>query len=151
MAKVSGTAFGKAFPSSFDKVLVDVPCSKERHLLHDDFKYGGWSLKRSKEFASLQTKLLSSALRTVNVGGTVVYSTCSLSPFENQGVVEKTLKQVYKKFDIVAGTIDTSYVLESFGENMFSSWTEATVGNLVVPSQEQNWGPMYFCRLIRHK
>lgn len=42
------------------------------------------------------------ALRLVRVGGAVVYSTCSLSPIQNDGVVHLALKQAFLGDNIVA-------------------------------------------------
>uniref|UniRef100_A0A914DM51 NOL1/NOP2/Sun domain family member 4 n=1 Tax=Acrobeloides nanus TaxID=290746 RepID=A0A914DM51_9BILA len=39
------------------------------------------------DLPAIQTKLLINALRSVKVGGTVVYSTCSLAPNQNDVVV----------------------------------------------------------------
>lgn len=39
----------------------------------------------------------SSALKNVTVGGTVVYSTCSLSPIQNDGVVKMALKKIWEE------------------------------------------------------
>jgi 16S rRNA C967 or C1407 C5-methylase (RsmB/RsmF family) len=40
------------------------------------------------DLPQLQTRLLVNALRSVRVGGSVVYSTCTLSPSQNEAVVE---------------------------------------------------------------
>lgn len=39
----------------------------------------------------------SSALKNVATGGTVVYSTCSLSPIQNDGVVRMALKKIWEE------------------------------------------------------
>jgi len=38
-----------------------------------------------------------SALMNIAVGGTVVYSTCSLSPIQNDGVVKMALKKIWEE------------------------------------------------------
>jgi 16S rRNA (cytosine967-C5)-methyltransferase len=77
--------------ASFDRVLVDVPCSGTGTLARNpEIK---WRLKPSDlfEFHELQLSILQSAMRKVAPGGTLVYSTCSLEPEENQDVVEKAV------------------------------------------------------------
>lgn len=76
----------------YDKVLIDAPCSSERHLLHDPEELVGWTPGRTKKNSERQAKLLRSALRAVRPGGTVVYVTCSISDLENDGVVERVLR-----------------------------------------------------------
>lgn len=73
------------------QVLVDVPCSSERHLIHDESELRKWTPRRSATLAKKQYELLLAALRTVRVGGIVVYSTCSISSLENDGVIAKVL------------------------------------------------------------
>lgn len=49
------------------------------------------------QIPELQRELLFNALKLVRRGGIVVYSTCSLSPIQNDGVVHMTLKQVWEE------------------------------------------------------
>jgi 16S rRNA (cytosine967-C5)-methyltransferase len=79
-------------PGPFDAVLVDVPCSNTGVLgRRPEVR---WRLKPADwpHFARLQTKLLLQACERVRPGGTVVYSTCSIEPEENQQVVQGVLK-----------------------------------------------------------
>jgi 16S rRNA C967 or C1407 C5-methylase (RsmB/RsmF family) len=78
-------------PESFDKVLVDAPCSSERHLIHnrDGGALEGWTEGRTRSLAQKQCELLREAIRMCRPGGLVVYATCSLSPMENDGVIER--------------------------------------------------------------
>jgi len=75
----------------FDAILIDAPCSGERHLLSRPSELEHWTLKRSKGLAIRQHALLCSALEATRVGGHILYSTCALSPLENDGVIEKFL------------------------------------------------------------
>jgi len=79
-----------AIPSVlYDIVLVDAPCSSERHLVHNAQELLLWSRARSKANAVRQHALLSTALRLCEKGGRVIYSTCALSPLENDDLVSK--------------------------------------------------------------
>jgi len=75
--------------SHFDRVLVDAPCSAEGRFKRDDPKtYAYWSLRKIKEMAHKQKGLLLNASRLIKPGGTLIYSTCTFAPEENEDVVE---------------------------------------------------------------
>ena len=89
-----GQAIWKKYPEFFDKTLVDVPCSMEGRIrLNDPETYIDWKLRKIKELAIKQQYLLRSALSATKVGGTVVYSTCTLAPEENEGVIDWIIKK----------------------------------------------------------
>jgi len=84
-----GESFWKKLPEYFDKTLVDVPCSMEGRIRCDDPQtYQDWSTKKIKQLSKLQKYLLRSAISATKVGGTIVYSTCTLAPEENEEVIE---------------------------------------------------------------
>jgi 16S rRNA (cytosine967-C5)-methyltransferase len=76
----------------FDGAIVDVPCSNTGVLgRRPEVR---WRLKASEfeYLIRLQTRLLIQAAERVKPGGAVVYSTCSIEPDENQGVVKAVLR-----------------------------------------------------------
>lgn len=85
--------YGLRQPEEFDRVLADVPCSGERHLLENSKEFSLWTEKRTKNLAIRQYSLLSAAWLAVKPGGRIVYSTCSISPEENDGVLAKLVKK----------------------------------------------------------
>jgi len=75
------------FTISFERILVDAPCSGTGTLArHPEIR---WRLRPDQlsEFHALQTKLLRAALAHLTPGGRLVYSTCSIEPEENESVV----------------------------------------------------------------
>lgn len=88
-----GVQFGLKEPSSFDRILLDAPCSGERHILENAVAQAEWSPRRTEHLASRQYSLLAAAFLAVKPGGRIVYSTCSISPTENDEVVRKLLKK----------------------------------------------------------
>lgn len=88
-----GVRYGMNQPESFDAILLDAPCSGEGHLLENKKELENWSPQRTKGLAIKQYSLLSSAWSAVKTGGYIMYSTCSLSPYENDGVIEKLIKK----------------------------------------------------------
>lgn len=87
---------------SFDKVLVDAPCSGTGVLAkRADLR---WRRRESdlSTLLSLQADLLSSAAKVVKPGGVLVYSTCSIEHEENMGIVEDFLGR-HDDFELVSG------------------------------------------------
>ena len=89
---------------AFDAVLVDAPCSSERHLLHDPQEMATWTPKRTKQNAKRQLDILLQAIFAARPGGRLLYSTCSISPVENDDVVEKLLKKRGEVVEVCAPT-----------------------------------------------
>ena len=84
-----GESFRKNLPEYFDKTLDDVPCSMEGRIKTADPKtYKDWSTKKIKQLSKLQKFLLRSAISATRIGGTIVYSTCTLASEENEEVIE---------------------------------------------------------------
>ena len=90
---LDGNQYGLRQPGHYDRILADVPCSGERHLLENQKEFEAWPEKRTKNLSVRQYSLLSAAWLAVKVDGRIVYSTCSLSPIENDGVVAKLVKK----------------------------------------------------------
>lgn len=81
----------EALGGFFDKVLVDAPCSGEGMFRKDPEAIGEWSREHVKACAERQFSILHSAAQAVKVGGTLVYSTCTFSHEENEGVIQAFL------------------------------------------------------------
>ena len=88
-----GSRWGLHHPERYDAVLLDAPCSSERHVLMKSKELEQFSSNRSKNLAVRQYALLAAAWQSVKPGGWIVYSTCSISPKENDDVVEKLVKK----------------------------------------------------------
>ena len=80
----------------YDTVLLDAPCSTDRHTLHSPLELASWSPSRFRRDAERQVALLLQALRTAKPGETIVYATCSLTPTENDEVIQAVAVQCAK-------------------------------------------------------
>jgi len=85
---------------SFDRVLVDAPCSGEGNLRRR--RPRPWQPNHGLRIATAQKKLLSRALDLAKPGGTVVYSTCTFAPEENEAILDAVMgdRAVVEPFDI---------------------------------------------------
>ncbi|KAI4327743.1 hypothetical protein L6164_020168 [Bauhinia variegata] len=86
----------------YDKVLVDAECTHDGSFKHiQKFEHWGWKTlqrrvldaERTDSLHVLQLDLLTNGFRLLKVGGTLVYSTCSLTFAQNEDVVDQFLKE----------------------------------------------------------
>lgn len=73
---------------SFDKVLVDAPCSNTGVMRRRADARWNWSAKKVAELVALQREILAKAAAKCRRGGIVVYSTCSIDKEENEAQVK---------------------------------------------------------------
>ncbi|MFA5634801.1 MAG: 16S rRNA (cytosine(967)-C(5))-methyltransferase RsmB [Anaerovoracaceae bacterium] len=86
--KVDGTMSEQA-----DRVLVDAPCSGLGIVRRKpEIKYKEWD-GELENLPEIQMRILNASSRYVKMGGTLVYSTCTLNPAENQDITSRFLKE----------------------------------------------------------
>jgi NOL1/NOP2/sun family putative RNA methylase len=82
------------FPDSrFDCVILDVPCSAEGTMRKSTGVSASWSEKEIARKSRLQKQLITKAFDLLAPGGSMVYSTCTFAPEENEAVVDHLLKE----------------------------------------------------------
>ncbi len=79
------------FKLKFDKVLIDAPCSG--NFITDKEWLNKRTLEDIKSRQKLQKQLISAGISVLKVGGTLVYSTCSMEPEENEQIIDYALKE----------------------------------------------------------
>ena len=88
-----GEMLSKIYDDYFDKILVDAPCSGLGIIQKKGEVSNWWSLERAERLGDLQLRLLIAAIKMVKVGGEIVYSTCTLTPEENEFIIDKILQK----------------------------------------------------------
>lgn len=87
------------FPGKADKVLVDAPCSGLGVLRRKPDSRWRKTADILQDLPKLQAAILTSAAQCVKPGGTLVYSTCTTEPEENQNIVNNFLN-THSDFDL---------------------------------------------------
>ncbi len=91
---IDATLLHHEMPEAFDKILADVPCGAEGRINSKDVRsFSFWSEKNIIANAKLQRRLLRSAVAMLKPGGTLVYSTCTLAPEENEDMITWLLEE----------------------------------------------------------
>ncbi len=116
-AKISKSNF------RFDKILLDAPCSGEGTLRSSPKTFLMWNPNMIKKLSSMQKKLLAYALKCLKKHGTLVYSTCTHAPEENESVIDFALKNFPVKIEQISLPIKyrkgiTSWYEESYNEKL---------------------------------
>ncbi len=75
----------------FDKILIDAPCSGEGMFKKSEEAIKSWEKYGVGHCSSLQREILEYAARMLRPQGMILYSTCTFSPEENEGMMEEFL------------------------------------------------------------
>lgn len=88
-----GQYIDRSLSPVFDRVLLDAQCSGEGRIdLGRPKAMQYWSLNRVRRYSRLQQRMLVSSFRLLKPGGILVYSTCTLSPEENEAPVDHLVR-----------------------------------------------------------
>jgi NOL1/NOP2/fmu family ribosome biogenesis protein/23S rRNA U2552 (ribose-2'-O)-methylase RlmE/FtsJ len=111
VANESPEKLSRAYESYFNKMLLDVPCSGEGMFRKDSDAVKSWNRYKAEELQGLQREIFASAYRMLAPGGTLVYSTCTFNPEENEKNItwflntypDLFLKEIPKQFGMEPG------------------------------------------------
>lgn len=90
-----------ALGGKFDCVLCDVPCSGDGTIRKAPQLLASWRPNRANALHTLQVRIACAAAAQLAVGGRMVYSTCALSPVENEAVVAALLLNANGALELV--------------------------------------------------
>lgn len=136
----------------FDRILLDAPCSSERHVLTDRKYLDEWSPGRIRTITIEQWALLSSAYRMLVPGGYLLYATCALVPEEN----DEMIARIFRKFDSAEDGFKTCTIpaLRDVQSHFFTGTSASGVstpgvektlyGYHILPDRQHGAGPLYF-------
>ncbi|MDR3324683.1 MAG: 16S rRNA methyltransferase [Spirochaetaceae bacterium] len=115
----------------FGAILLDAPCSAERHVLRNPALLERWTPARPRFLSRRQWALLSSAFLLLRRGAGLVYATCAMSAVENDEVAERLLVKYQD---------DVSLDAPDFSEGQRTKY-----GRILLPD-EGGAGPLYVAR-----
>lgn len=86
----------------FDKILLDAPCSGEGTLRSSPKTFVMWNPRVVEHLSRQQKKFFAHAIKLLKVGGTLVYSTCTHAPEENEAIVDFALRNFPVKVETIS-------------------------------------------------
>ncbi|MDG0874745.1 RsmB/NOP family class I SAM-dependent RNA methyltransferase [Paenibacillus thiaminolyticus] len=93
-------ALAERFPYSFDRIMLDAPCSGEGMFRKDPDAVKEWSPEHVEACALRQRDIIRAAVRMLRPGGRLVYSTCTFNRQENEDIIAHWL-ETYPEFELV--------------------------------------------------
>lgn len=139
---------GSSLPDGalFDRVLVDAPCSAEGTVRRKGGKLRGQTAKFRRQIPRRQEALLRRAIALTRPGGTILYSTCTFAPEENEAVVDRVLKDAPVALEPI--TIDAPHApgLTSFEGQTFDA---SLAGACRIYPHHFDSGGLFLARLVR--
>ncbi|XP_063699689.1 5-methylcytosine rRNA methyltransferase NSUN4 [Culicoides brevitarsis] len=138
---------------TYDKILVDAPCTGDRYAvtINENNYFKPSRVKERIKLPETQAAILENCVRHLKPGGSLVYSTCSLSPVQNDGVVHMALTKLFQDHGITTTIHDLSSMTQRFKLiYKFENPSNLKYGQLVLPYLPNNFGPMYFCKITRN-
>ena len=151
-----GGQFWRREPESYDRVLLDAPCSTEGRFRADTPEtYRYWSPRKVKEMRQKQRKLLFGAVQALRPGGTLVYATCTFEPAENEDVLAKALRQFGDAVEIVPlGLPEPTEAL--LWQPPLLEWNGRRLSDLLAPARrllpepERGTEAFFVAKLVKH-
>ena len=140
---------------AYDRVLADVPCSSEQHVIQSAGALAQWSPSRTRRLAQGAYAIGCAAVDAVKPGGRVVYATCALSPLENDGVVERLLDR--GRGALEAARAAATVAIEARRPETASRTAAGPPGSptehgwMILPDADAGLGPMYIAIIERRR
>lgn len=99
----------------FDKILLDAPCTGSGTFTNNPEMKWRQNERFLQRFIRLQEQLLKSAFDLLKIGGTLVYSTCSLYPEEGENQIQK-IKSDKVRQEEIPSWIPSGYNINGFSQ-----------------------------------
>lgn len=134
--------------SLFDAVLLDAPCSSERHVMSEAKYLAAWKEERVKLLARKQLSLIKKAAALLKENGFLLYCTCALTKAENDEVISKALLK-RKELRLISSDL---YEIKSEFARLFPAhspphFEKLEHGFISLPDTSNGAGPLYFALL----
>lgn len=144
-----GRSVGRQCPERFDRVLLDAPCTGEGLFdINNPKTTAFWSEKKIREMARKQLGLFHSAIQSLKIGGTLVYSTCTFAPEENEGIVDQILKKYGTAIEVIELEIpgpETEQAMRQWRNIQFNE--QVTRARRIVP--DGLYEGFFICKMLK--
>ena len=106
---------GESFYGSFDRILVDAPCTGLGTLRRNPEIKWRTTEEDPRKISALQKTILASAAQYLKKGGYLIYSTCTITPDENEGVIEDFIAHHANFIRVQPPDTINSFLVDDYG------------------------------------
>jgi len=135
----------QVYPEFFDRILLDVPCSGEGMFRKDREAVQSYTRYKSEECVALQREIFESAYAMLKPGGTLVYSTCTFNPDEN----ERNIEFFVSRYDLEVDRLDPMGGFEPSRSQWTQSQDPQLSGGLRLWPHRAKGEGHFVCRLVK--
>jgi len=143
-----GQRIDRVFSDYFDRILIDAPCSAEGTIRKSKAVLYHWGLKNIQRMARIQKGILVSGFRALRPGGTMVYSTCTIAPEENEGVVTYLLEK-FPEAELMTITIPHFKIRPGITKWQGESFDKRVKYCARILPQDNNTAPFFVARITK--
>lgn len=135
------------FPAErlFDVILLDAPCSSDGTIRKNPAQLKRWTPERALRFSSQQKHLIKVAFDLLRPGGTLLYSTCSFSPDENELVVSHLLTR--REAELLPIELDGITLTDGLTQWSNEQMSEELIKTKRVWGHHNNTGGFYLAKI----
>ena len=124
----------------FDKIIADLPCSAEwKFNINNEKSYAYWSQDIVNKNYKLQKEIIQNTIELLKDNWELVYSTCTISPEENEAIVHMILWN-YPEMKLEEIRLDYTYArkwINKINDKVYRKEVEKTIR--ILPSDESEW------------
>ncbi|MFA4639592.1 tRNA (cytosine(49)-C(5))-methyltransferase [Pyrococcus kukulkanii] len=143
---VKDGAYYAKYEDTFDRVLLDAPCSSVG-MIRKNFKFAKtWSLGKVYYHSRLQKRLILAAYKALKPGGVLVYSTCTVDPLENEEVVDFLLQKTDAKLEKIKLPLKTTEPVLEWEGRKYSEELKKTVR---IHPQDNDTEAFYIAKIVK--
>lgn len=146
--KIKGWTDAKGVYKLYKKILLDAPCSGEGMINKKEKMFSHWSEARVRLMSKKQKKLIKNAFKILEEKGTLVYSTCTFAPEENEEVIDFLLKKHDNAFveKIEIPNLVSADGIAKWGSKEYDASVEKCMR---IYPHHNNTGGFFVCKIIK--
>ncbi len=145
---VSGQKAHRLFSDYFDRILIDAPCSAEGTVRKSKAVLYHWGVRNIKRMSRIQIGLVVSGFRALRPGGTMVYSTCTIAPEENEMVVSYLLEK-FPEAELLPVKVENFSVREGITQWEGTTFDRRVENCARILPQDNDTAPFFIAKLTK--